>query len=428
MENMRNQFKVTKGAKYLLVVIAVVMVFFVGHLSGIYLYSVTDSDDLGKGDDAYIQQINDILGQSSGELDPEDFQLLLEVYGDLQKYYIDSDLPNKDKFVSAAAKGFVNALEDKYTEYYSPEEWQQIQEGNSGKFEGVGIKLTPGEGYVQIESPIKGGPAEAAGIMARDLILKVDGEEVGGYSVTKVAQLIRGEEGTNVKLKVYRPNTEAQHEFEIQRSKIDLESIEYQVVSDALHIEVTQFTESDMAEFKSQWNSAVNVAKKGELNGASFDKVILDLRNNTGGWVSAARMILEEFLPEGTVILREQDRNGNEVQIKTQRAGQLQDVELNVLVNEGSASASEIVAGALQDLGRAKLVGKPTVGKGVEQIIETTSDGGSLFIVYKKWLTPNGINLSDENALKPDIEVDLTIDDLKASRDPQLEKALETLQ
>jgi carboxyl-terminal processing protease len=424
MKNLSNKFKVTKGAKSLLGVIALVIVFFVGHLSGIYLYTVTEPDGLHDSEDGYIQQLNDILGQSSSDITAEDFNLLLEVYGDLQKYYIDSDLPDKDKFVASAAKGLVNALEDKYTEYYTPEEWQQIQEGNSGKFEGVGIKLTPGEGYVQIESPIKGGPAEAAGIMARDLIIKVDGKEVGGYSVTKVAQLIRGEEGTEVNLKVYRPDTEEQHEFEIERSRIDLKSIDYQVVGRALHIEVTQFTESDMAEFKSQWNRAVEVAKSRELNGKSFDGVILDLRNNTGGWVSAARMILEEFLPEGTVILREQDRNGTEVQIKTQRAGELQDVKLVVLVNEGSASASEIVAGALQDLGRAKLVGKSTVGKGVEQIIETTSDGGSIFIVYKKWLTPNGKNLSDENALKPDVEVDLTIDDLKVGRDPQLEEAL----
>jgi carboxyl-terminal processing protease len=360
---------------------------------------------------------------AASDLTSSELNFLIELHGYLKQSYIDQELPSGQDFVAAAAKGMLEALGDRYTSYYTQKEWADLQDSNAGKFEGIGIKLIAGEEFVQIETPIVGSPAVAAGLQALDRIIEVDGQSVRGKNITEVANLIRGEEGTKVKLKVFRPSSNNEISFEVTRQQIRVKSIELKkTAKSGSQLILSRFTEQDMSEFRSLWDGAVS-----EIISANSDYVVLDLRNNTGGWVSAARYVLEEFLPAGQVILREVDRTGNEIEVKTARAGRLQDKKLIVLVNAGSASASEIVAGALQDLGRAQLIGTATLGKGVEQIVQNTSDGGALFIVYKQWLTPKGKNLSDGDALQPDKVVEFDQQAAKNGKDNQLEAAVNLL-
>ncbi len=360
---------------------------------------------------------------ASSDLSSSELDFLIELHGYLKQSYIDQKLPSGQEFVAAAAKGMLEALGDRYTSYYTQKEWADLQDTNAGKFEGIGIKLIAGEEFVQIETPIVGSPALAAGLQSLDRIIEVDGQSVKAKNISEVAAMIRGQEGTKVKLKVYRPSSDNEISFEVTRQQIRVKSIELKKAANkGSQLVLSRFTEQDMTEFRTLWDEAVS-----QIISDNSDYVILDLRNNTGGWVSAARYVLEEFLPEGQVILREVDRSGNEIEIRTTRSGRLQDKKLILLVNAGSASASEIVAGALQDLGRAQLVGTATLGKGVEQIVQNTSDGGALFIVYKQWLTPKGKNLSDGDALQPDKMVELDQEAAKNGKDNQLEAAVNLL-
>jgi len=357
------------------------------------------------------------------DLSVTDFSFLVEIYSKIAGNYLAPKLPDKNTMVEAAAKGLVAGLGDKYTNYYTKSEWAEIQKSNAGVFAGVGIKLQLNDTYVEVETPLVSSPAQQAGIMAGDIILKVDDKSVEGKSVAQVAELIRGEENSKVKLGLYRPETQKNLDFELTRKKIDVKSIEYKKVGDnGMQISISKFTEDSLVEFQRQWTEAVNAAKTDKVN-----YVVLDLRNNTGGWVSGAQFIMEDFVPAGTVIAKEVDSKGVSTELKASRSGALLDIPLVVLVNGGSASASEIVAGALQDLGRAKVVGEPTIGKGVEQVIEQTSDGGVIFVVHKRWYTPNGKNLSSESPLKPDETVDITTEDIKTKRDPQLDKAIQVV-
>jgi carboxyl-terminal processing protease len=358
----------------------------------------------------------------SKDLSQSDLQLLTGIYNILDQNYLKKTLPTDKAFTEAAAKGMLNALKDKYTNYYTKEEWDDLQNSNAGLFEGVGIKLLQGETYPIVESPITGSPAAQAGIMPLDVIVKVDGVDMRGKSIVETAQKIRGPKGSKVKLTLYRDKDQKQLDFEVERKEIDIKSIEVEKVGEGYRLQISKFTESDMSEFESQLNSAVV-----EINNGHGKFVILDLRNNTGGWVSAAKLVLEEFLHKDTLILKEVDRDGNVDEVRTEREGRLTSIPMMILVNEGSASASEIVAGALQDYDRAKLIGKSTVGKGVEQTIVETPDGGRIFVVFREWKTPKDRSLSADHALQPDAEVDLSTKDLEQGKDPQLQKALEML-
>lgn len=402
--------------KFLAVTTFALIFFAVGHVSAIVIYQ-RDGGFKTNG------QKTELSGSSS-YLSNNSFDLLREIYSKLKDNYLQEKLPSERELIEGSAKGLISALNDRYTNYYTAAEWAEIQSSNAGNFEGIGVKLIPGEEYVSIETALAGSPAANAGLAAQDLILEIDGQSAKGLSSTKVAEKIRGEKGTEVSLKIYRPETEKTIDFKIKRAQITMKSIEYRKLEkNGLQIIVSRFTDTDIAEFQRLWREAVNAAK---VQDARF--IILDLRNNTGGWVSAAKYLLEDFLPKDTVIFKEMDRNGNTEEFRTERDGELKDTPLAVLVNEGSASASEIVAGALQDIGRAKLIGKPTLGKGVEQTIQNTSDGGVMFIVFKRWLTPKGKNLSEQSALKPDKEVNLTIEDIRNLRDPQLAEAVGMLQ
>lgn len=411
---MPNEDNSVKSTKILLAGLLAALVFVIGHVSAAVIY--TKENRFPRAINAAVNQIKN---DSDKSLEPEDMGLFWEVYDQLNANYIGKDLPEDKDLVESATKGLIAGLDDRYTNYYTPDEWRELQSSNSGQFQGVGIKLLGGEVYALVETPIVGSPAQKAGIMAQDTILEVNGEKMENVSVSKVAEKIRGPKGTKVKIKVYRPSSGQTLDFEITRADIDVDSIEAKKLTDGgYQIIVSKFTESSYTEFQTQWLATVDAVYK-----ENPKYIVLDLRNNTGGWVDAAKFILGEFMTKNSLILIEENREGEQEKFYTDREGKFTKTPLVVLVNSGSASATEIVAGALQDSGRAKLVGESTLGKGVEQRVITTSDGGSLHVVFKKWLTPKGRNLSSDNALKPDKEVKLSTKDVQAGKDPQLDAA-----
>ncbi len=348
-------------------------------------------------------------------------ELLFEVWNKIQSDYVEKEV-DEQEMLYGTVKGLVTSLGDKYSVFLSPSEVEEYNNDNAGIFEGIGTTLRFDGDYTVIETPITGFPAHRAGLMPRDVILEVDGEDMTRKSAQYVATKILGEVGTQVHIKIYRESENEFYEFDISRERIDFDNIELRHLGNGIYqIIVHKFTEDSLNVFKKDWTEITN-----SIN--SPKGIILDLRNNPGGYVEGAEYILNEFLPKNTVLYIEEDRDGNQRITKSNKTGKFKDVKMVVLINSGSASASEIVAGALRDNDRTILVGQETLGKGVEQKVINLSDGSELHLVFKKWLTPNGQNVTFEDSIRPDIEVEYSTENFKNNEDPQLDKALEVLQ
>jgi len=363
-----------------------------------------------------------LTGELNSEFNGVDVNTLWEVWDELEKNYLEEDLDGQ-AMLDGAVKGLVNSLGNPYNSYLNDEETANYLESNAGEFEGIGTTLRYTGEYTEIETPIDGYPAQKAGLRPGDKIVEVDGVETKGKEAYETAELIKGTAGTVVNLKVLRLGENDLLEFSIKREKIDVKSISYEDLGNGVYkIKITQFTEESLVEFKNQWDETA-----AEIYSKNPETVIVDLRNNPGGYVDGVLYILDEFFPSNTLLMSERDRNGNEAQSKAKRNGRFEDVDLIVLVNEGSASASEIFAGAIQDNNRGQIIGMPTVGKGVEQIVINLKNGGSLHVVFREWVLPSGRVISSDEPITPDVEVDLTEEDFLGRKDPQLDKALESI-
>ncbi len=350
-----------------------------------------------------------------------------QVWNIASKQYVDSDKVDKEKMVTGAIKGMVNSFEDPATVFLDPEETKKFNESTSGKFfQGIGAELGYSDGSVIVVSPIEGSPAKEAGIRSGDYILKIDDYELTPKdSIYDAVAKIRGDAGTKVTLTVLHRGDEKPVSIEIERKEITVSSMTLEFIGnnkDIANLKVNRFTETTVAEWEREWDSKVSQIVK-----SGVKKMILDLRGNPGGYFDAAIYSADEFLDEGKIISQQRDGSGRVMKYESKKGGELLDIEVVVLVNEGSASASEILAGALQQNGRAKVIGMATYGKGTAQSVLDLSNGSSLHLTILKWLLPDGRNLDHENSIKPDVEVDLTNDDFKAGKDPQLQKALEIL-
>lgn len=362
----------------------------------------------------------------STELEFLEQSSLEQVYGYLKEIYI-NELPPNEELNYGVIKGIINSLNDPYTSYLTPEEAKVYLQGRTGDFEGIGITLAFDGENTYVETVLEGFPASKNGIKVGDVIVEVDGEDQQGKEPQIVASKIRGQKGTEVKLKVYRtsdnPNGEVK-EFAITREKIDVDNVTWKDLGNGqILIDISQFSDESPDVFNNTWDKVVAdiIAKEGKPK-----SIIVDLRNNPGGFVVSVRHTLEEFLPNGTTMMAEQVKSQDPKVYKDFRVGQFEDIPLSVIVNEGSASAAEIFATGIMENNRGEIVGKPTVGKGVEQIIlDDFEDGSILLLVFQKWLTPNGNNITKEAPVKPDFEVEYTQDDFDNGSDPQLEKAKE---
>lgn len=334
---------------------------------------------------------------------------LQELYDKLKGNY-DGDV-SKDALLDGLKKGAVAAVGDPYTVYMSPTEAEDFNADLDGQFEGIGAELAQEEGVIVIVSPIKGTPAEKAGLQPRDILVEINGESAAEMTVTDAVKKIRGEKGTEVKLAVARNGEKL--EFTIVRDTIDIPSVEWKEEDGIGIITVSKFS--------SDTTGLVRKAAQ-ELVDKKITKVILDLRGNPGGLLEQAVGVSEIWLEKGSTVLDEK-RGGEVVQsFKAEKTPLFKDIKTIVLINEGSASASEIVAGALKDNNKATLMGEKSFGKGsVQQLIEL-SNGGALKVTIARWYTPGGRNI-DKEGIAPDKEVMRTTDDIKNKRDPQLDAA-----
>jgi len=348
-----------------------------------------------------------------------DFSPFWSAWSTIESNYVSASSTNKQDMVWGAIRGLVGSLGDPYSTFFPPEENKQFKEEMSGNFGGVGMEISVKKGVLTVVSPLKDTPAERAGIKAGDVILKINDKTTDGLSADEAARLIRGEPGTKVKLVILHPNETNTKELEITRDIIKIPVLDTERKPDGIFvIKLYNFSENSSSEFR---NALRQFLESGD------DKLILDLRNNPGGYLESAVDIASWFLPVGKIVARERFSSGEETLFRSKGyniftpTGKL---PFAILVNEGSASASEILAGALKEHGVAKLVGKKTFGKGsVQELFPITSDT-SLKLTIAKWLTPEGISISD-HGLEPDYKVEITEKDIEEKKDPQMDKAIE---
>ncbi len=345
-----------------------------------------------------------------------DFSLFWDVWDRLAVTYLDKSALKPAQMVYGAISGMVASLKDPYTVFLPPSENKLAKEDLNGSFEGVGIEL----GYnkdeqLMVLAPISGMPADKAGVKAGDLILKVDDKETLGITLPEAVKLIRGPGGTKVKLTLLHPSEREPYEVNIVREAILVPSVEVEFKENIAYLKLTRFGDRTNEE----WEEAVTkiVEHQPKVSG-----IVFDLRNNPGGYLSGSVFIASEFLNSGVVVQQESSGGINET-YSVNRRGKLITQPLVVLINEGSASASEIVAGALQDYKRAKIVGKKSFGKGTVQEAQDLPGGSGLHITTARWLLPKGRSI-DKTGIAPDYEIK---DDLKTENDEQFEKALEIL-
>lgn len=340
----------------------------------------------------------------------------------LDKYYVDElDEGQVEEMLYA---GMMAGVGDRYTYYLTEDSLDQYMENSNGNFDGVGIEVySTQEGEVIISSVMAGQPAEAAGMMAGDVIIGVDGEDMRGKVISDVAAKIRGEHGTEVTIQVLRRSTGETLEFTMERTTVVLESVSSRMIDGTIgYISLTGFKENTYTQFKEALDALQEAGMKG---------LILDLRDNPGGLVKSVYEIGEELLPEGTMVYT-LDKNENRNDLKCD--GEYLDIPLVVLVNENSASASEIFAGAVKDTGRGTLVGTQTFGKGLVQRLFTLPDGSGLNITIQKYYTPNGTSIHgvgiepDEVVQLPEKYLSTALTEIPAGEDIQLQKGIETLQ
>jgi len=355
-----------------------------------------------------------------GKPEAIDFSLFWDALSKIEERYVDSDKIDYQKMLYGAISGMVESLGDDYTIFMPPEKTDSFVKSVSGKdsFEGVGMELGIKEKILTVVTPIEGTPAFKAGIKSGDKILKINDETTEGMTTEKAVSLIRGEKGTQVTLTIVRKNLDKPKEYTLTRDTIEVPVIRWEMLeNDIAYIKIYQFT----ANLPSKFEDIVT-----QLLGDNAKKIIIDVRNNPGGYLETAVDVASWFLPENAVVVKEEFKNGEESEYKSEGYKSLQNFQTVVLVNGGSASASEILAGALRDIRGIKLIGEKTFGKGSVQTLENFRDDSSLKITVAKWLTPSGVSIADEG-LKPDVEVELTEDDANNERDPQLDKAIEIL-
>ncbi|MCA9348985.1 S41 family peptidase [Candidatus Saccharibacteria bacterium] len=343
-----------------------------------------------------------------------DYQSVEEIYDIVRKNY-DGEL-SQASFMDELKQAIARATGDPYTEYFNATDAEVFNQELEGKFTGIGAELGKRDGNLIIVAPLAGYPAEAAGLKPLDVIAKIDDEDATGLTVYEAVTKIRGEVDTDVKLTIVRNGKEV-IDFTITRMQIDAPSVSYEIQDNIGVIKLSQF-QADSDEL-------LDKAAE-ELLKAGVEGIILDLRGNPGGYLDQAQKILGDWLDSSQVAV--EVRRGGKVEEKLYATGDsvFANIPTVVLINEGSASASEIVAGALQDYGVAKLVGKQTFGKGSVQNIDQLDNGQLLKITTGHWFTPNGRGI-DKEGIAPDVEVELTDKDYDAGRDPQLDKALELI-
>lgn len=374
---------------------------------------------LGQVENPIVRKFTSNSGE--GAVTAADFSKFWDVWKRLEKSYVDPSKLDYAKMTWGSMQGLAQSLDDPYTQYLPPKENKQANEDLNGAFFGVGIELGYRESTLAVIAPIANSPAEKAGVKAGDLILNIKDEkkkvdiDTRNMTLPTAVTHIRGDKGSPVILTLFRDGGEKSFEVTIVRDEIVVPSVELKFIEKngkkIAHLELHKFG----GRTDKEWIAIVS-----EIMAARPDGVVLDLRNNPGGYLDGAVFVTSEFLPSGIVV--KQEGRSNSETYSVDRKGSLTSIPLVVLVNKGSASASEITAGALQDNKRAQIVGEQSFGKGTVQEVQDLSDGSSLHVTVAKWILPSGRWIGKEG-ITPDVKVedDLTTEDV----DEQLDKAVE---
>lgn len=336
---------------------------------------------------------------------PYDISYLMDIMDIIQENYV-YDI-SREELIEGAIKGLFYNL-DPHSGYYTKEEFEKLQEQTSGDFVGIGVYITEKDGYIEIVEVMEGGPAYEKGIQAGDIIVEIDGQDVGGLSVEEVVQLIRGKEGSSVNIKVKRNDKNIS--YKIKRQLVQINPIKYQFIDDHIaYIKIREFNEHTTENLKKALK---------EIDKKSITNIIVDLRNNPGGLLMEVIKALRFFVPEGPIVHVKYRGGIVETYYSTLKKPKY---NLAVLINENSASASEIFAGAVQDTGVGKVIGTTSFGKGTVQVILPLAYGDGMKITVGEYLTPKKRNIN-KTGIVPDIVVEN-----KDTKDLQLEKAMEFL-
>jgi len=352
---------------------------------------------------------------------PADLQTLFgsfwEAWDLLHTYYVDQPLDDV-VLVQGAIRGMLESVGDPYTGYWTPVETNDATMSMQGEYDGIGAWVDTTTEYLTITQPMPGYPAEQAGLLPGDQIIAVDGEDVTGVDPELVRLTkVLGPAGSSVHLTILRTGQDEPLEFDIVRAHIVVASVESEMLdANIAYIKIIQFGDNTGRDF---------IDQLGQLMAQDPSGIVLDLRNNGGGYLDEAIIVASQFISQGP-ILYEEFSDGSRISEDAQPGGMALDIPLVVLVNQYTASASEIVAGAVQDYARGQLVGVTTFGKGLVQNYFPLTDGGTARVTISKWLTPNG-NTIHRQGLTPDVVVELTEEDAAASRDPQLDAAIQLL-
>lgn len=373
---------------------------------------------VGYSERPVIERIESLINKETTKPPQVDFEQFWKAWSLLEEKYIDKGTLDRQAMVYGAISGMVKALGDPYTVFFPPVEKEFFESEISGRFEGIGAEIGMRKNVLTIISPLAGSPAAAAGLKPGDKILQIDDTLAADLTLDEAVRHIRGEKGTSVSLTIYREGEEKPRPVKILRDAIRVPVLDMEKRNNGMFIiRLHSFSEDSPLEFRRALS---------EMARAGSSKLILDVRNNPGGFLESAVDIASWFLESGKVVVEEKSSDGTQTLHRSRGYDAFESIPIILLVNEGSASASEILAGALRDQKGFQLVGKKTYGKGSVQELTTVSEDTSLKITTARWLTPSGISISKEG-LQPDIEVDLTADDIENMRDPQLEKAIEIL-
>lgn len=402
-----NEKKIFNKSFALLVglVLLVVAAYFFGFQSG-----------LQKAEPTIIYRDNPEIGA--------DFSLFWKVWDTFKENYIHKENLTDQEMLYGAIKGAVDSANDPYSVFLKPSDAKKFEEDLSGSFGGIGAEIGVRNNQLVIIAPLKDTPAERAGLKSGDKILKIDETFTNNLTLDEAIKLIRGPQGTKVVLMILREGWDSPKEISIIRDIITIPTLDWEMLAlseaegkDIAYIHLYNFNENAPFAFYHAILSAILSGTQG---------IILDLRNNSGGYLEVAVDIAGWFLNRGEVVVKEEFSSGEQEIFRAYGNSALANLPTVVLVNQGSASASEILAGALRDNRGIKLIGEVTFGKGTVQEIKKFKDGSEIKISVAQWLLPNG-DLIEKKGLTPDIEVKLTEEDTKAGRDPQLEKAMEIL-
>ena len=352
----------------------------------------------------------------------EDLQTLFKPFWEawqlVHDQYVDQPVDDT-KLMEGAIQGMLASLGDPHTSYMDPDQYLQANMEMEGEYDGIGAWVDSSGDYLTIVSPMADSPAEKAGLKPGDRIIAVDGEDITDLDPELVIRRVLGPAGTTVTLTVLREGSDEPLDFEVTRAHITIPSVEGKMLDDGIaYVHIYTFGANTGSELDKILE---------DLMAQNPSGIIVDLRYNGGGYLQTAIEVASEFLPKGKVVLYEEYGDGTRDVHKTHDGGRVLDIPMVILVNEGTASASEVVSGALQDYGRAQLVGVTTYGKGSVQIWTPLSDEqGAVRVTIARWLTPNERQI-DKVGLEPDVVAEMTEEDYQNGKDPQLDKAIEVL-